>query len=57
MEEVAKDLEARWKVQHKLDAEASFAAADDGVVSKSIPSFFQKADKVPETVLAAKKMK
>jgi hypothetical protein len=57
MEEVAKDLEARWKVQHKLDAEASFAAADDGVVRKSTPSFFQKADKVPETVLAAKKMK
>ena len=57
MEEVAKELEARWKVQHKLDAEEAFAAADDGVVRKSMPSFFQKADKVPETVLAAKKMK
>ena len=54
MDKIAADLEARWKIQHKEDAEAAFAAADDGVVRKSGPSFFQKAE-VPETVLAARK--
>lgn len=54
MDKIAEDLEARWKIQHFKDSEASFAAADDGFVRKSGPSFFQKSE-VPETVLAAKK--
>ena len=51
MPEIAESLEARWKVQHEIDAEAEFKAKEDGFVRKSGPSFFQKV----ETVLAAKK--
>ena len=56
MDEIAAQLEARWKIQHQKDAEAAFAAADDGFVRKSGPSFFKKAE-IPETVLAAKRDK
>jgi zeaxanthin epoxidase len=54
MRETAKQLEASWKEKHRLDAEAAFAAKDEGFVRQSGPSFFQKSE-IPATVMAAKK--
>lgn len=54
IKEIATALEETWKEKHYQDAEAAFAANDEGYVRQSAPSFFQKAEQ-PETVLAAKK--
>jgi zeaxanthin epoxidase len=55
IKDVAKQLEAEWKIKHYEDSEAVFRQKDDGFVMKSSPSFFKKAEIISETVLAAKK--
>lgn len=54
MRETAAALAATWKEKHKLDAEEAFSQAEDGVVRKTGPSFFQTSE-LPSTVLQAKK--
>lgn len=52
--EVAADLEKKWEVKHREDAEDSFALVKEEGQKVSGPSFFQKAEQ-PATVMAAKK--
>ena len=52
--EIAAELEARWKVNHKLEAEKAFARVEEEGQQVAGPSFFQKAE-TPLTVMAAKK--
>lgn len=55
MKETAAALAAVWEGKHKESAEAAFSKVDDGFVFEAGPSFFKKADNVPETVLQATK--
>lgn len=53
--ETAKALESKWKVTHREGAEEAFSLADEGYQRETGPSFFQKSEQQPATVLAAKK--
>lgn len=52
--EIAADLEAKWKVNHKIEAEEMFARVEKEGQQAAGPSFFQKAE-TPLTVMQAKK--
>lgn len=57
MRETAAALAASWKERHRETAEESFKRASEGFEFESGPSFFQKAETQPATVLTAVKPK